>query len=202
MAYLSGLVVRISDQNKFEEDWNSFGRQMFLDSGATTARVAQNVMGGDQAGEINIACTWDSLDLAMRAPGDLRKNPQMVETMQASGVQTLRRSLMLVDAERGVQEGEFLSMLVTSANQADAATMEANADAFWAHMESGANGIMWCRGLAAGALNGLYIALTSADSADALMAASAAMFADAGVQQLMVEQNAQMVGRAMMRVIG
>ena len=202
MAYLSGLVVRVSDQNKFEEDWNSFGRQMFLDSGATTARVAQNVMGGDQAGEINIACTWDSLDLAMRAPGDLRKNPQMVETMQASGVQTLRRSLMLVDAERGVQEGEFLSMLVTSANQADAATMEANADAFWAHMESGANGIMWCRGLAAGALNGLYIALTSADSADALMAASAAMFADAGVQQLMVEQNAQMVGRAMMRVIG
>ena len=202
MAYLSGLVVRVSDQNKFEEDWNSFGRQMFLDSGATTARVAQNVMGGDQAGEINIACTWDSLDLAIRAPGDLRKNPQMVETMQASGVQTLRRSLMLVDAERGVQEGEFLSMLVTSADQADAATMEANADAFWAHMESGANGIMWCRGLAAGALNGLYIALTAADSADALMAASAAMFADAGVQQLMVEQNAQMVGRAMMRVIG
>ena len=202
MAYLSGLVVRVSDQNKFEEDWNSFGRQMFLDSGATTARVAQNVMGGDQAGEINIACTWDSLDLAMRAPGDLRKNPQMVETMQASGVQTLRRSLMLVDAERGVQQGEFLSMLVTSADQADAATMEANADAFWAHMESGANGIMWCRGLAAGALNGLYVALTSADSADALMAASAAMFADAGVQQLMAEQNAQMVGRAMMRVIG
>ena len=202
MAYLSGLVVRVSDQNKFEEDWNSFGRQMFLDSGATTARVAQNVMGGDQAGEINIACTWDSLDSAMRAPGDLRKNPQMVETMQASGVQTLRRSLMLVDAERGVQEGEFLSMLVTSADQADAATMEANADAFWAHMESGTNGIMWCRGLAAGALNGLYIALTAADSADALMAASAAMFADAGVQQLMVEQNAQMVGRAMMRVIG
>ena len=202
MAYLSGLVVRVSDQNKFEEDWNSFGRQMFLDSGATTARVAQNVMGGDQAGEINIACTWDSLDLAIRAPGDLRKNPQMAATMQASGVQTLRRSLMLVDAERGVHEGEFLSMLVTSADQADPATMEANADAFWAHMESGANGIMWCRGLAAGPLNGLYVALTSADSADALMAASAAMFADAGVQQRMAEQNAEMVGRAMMRVIG
>ena len=202
MAYLSGLVVRVADQNKFEEDWNSFGRQMFLDSGATTARVAQNVMSGDQAGEINIACTWDSLDLALRAPGDLRKKQEMVDAMQAAGVQTLRRSLMLVDAERGVQEGEFLSMLVTSADQADAATMEANADAFWAHMESGANGIMWCRGLAAGALNGLYVALTSADSADALMAASAAMFADAGVQQLMAEQNAQMVGRAMMRVIG
>ena len=202
MAYLSGLVVRVSDQNKFEEDWNAFGRQMFLDSGATTVRVAQNVMGGDQAGEINIACTWDSLDLAIRAPGDLRKNPQMAATMQASGVQTLRRSLMLVDAERGAQEGEFLSMLVTSADQADPATMEANADAFWTHMESGANGIMWCRGLAAGPLNGLYIALTASDSADALMAASAAMFADANVQQMMAEQNAQMVGRAMMRVIG
>ena len=202
MAYLSGVVVRVSDQDKFEEDWSSSSRQMFLDSGATSVRVAQNVMGGDQAGEINIACTWDSLDLALRAPGDLRKNPEMIATMQASGVQTLRRSLMLVDAERGVQEGEFLSMLVTSADQADPATMDANADAFWTHMESGANGIMWCRGLAAGPLNGLYIALTASDSADALMAASAAMFADASVQQMMAEQNAQMVGRAMMRVIG
>ena len=202
MAYLSGLVVRVSDQNKFEEDWNSFGRQMFLDSGATTARVAQTVFAGENAGEIHIGCTWDSLDLAIRAPGDLRKKQEMVDSMQASGVQTLRRSLIIVDAERGVQEGEFQSLLVTSADQADAATMEANADAFWAHMESGANGIMWGRGLAAGAINGLYVAITSADSADALMAASAAMFADAGVQQLMAEQNAQMVGRSMMRVIG
>ncbi len=202
MAYLSGLVVRVSDQNKFEEDWNSFAREMFLESGATTARVAQNIMGGDQAGEINIACTWDSLDLAMRAPGDLRKKQEMIDTMQASGVQTLRRSLMLIDAERGVQEGEFLSMLVASGDQIDQATMEANADAFWAHMESGANGIMWCRGLAAGALNGLYVALTSANSADELMAASAAMFADTDIQQRMAGQNSQLVGRAMMRVIG
>jgi hypothetical protein len=202
MAYLTGLVVRVSDQNKFEEDWEAFARQMFLDSGATTARVAQNVMGGDAAGEINIACTWDSLDLAIRAPGDLRKKQEMVESMQASGVQTLRRSLMLIDAQRGVNEGEFLSMLVASGDQIDPATTEANADAFWAHMQSGANGIMWCRGLAAGPLNGLYVALTSADSADELMATSATAFADAAIQQRMAGQNTQMVGRAMMRVIG
>ena len=48
--------------------------------------------------------------------------------------------------------------------------MDANADAFWAHMESGANGILWGRGVAAGPLTGLYIALTAADSADELMA--------------------------------
>ena len=202
MAYLTGSVVRVSDQNKFEEDWNSFGKEMFRKFGATSARAAQNVMGGEQAGEINIACTWDSLDLAMRMPGDMRKEKEMLESMQASGVQQLRRSLMLIDSERGVQEGEFLSLLLASGDQLDPTTMEANADAFWAHMQTGSNGIMWCRGAAAGPLTGLYVAVTSADSADALMTTSASMFADPDIQQRLAGQNTQMVGRSMFRVIG
>ena len=62
VGYLSGLVIRVSDQSRFEADWNAFTRDMFLASGATRARALQNVMGGEQAGEINIACEWDSLD--------------------------------------------------------------------------------------------------------------------------------------------
>ena len=80
--------------------------------------------------------------------------------------------------------------------------MEANADAFWGHMESGANGILWGRGVAAGPLTGLYVAITAADSADSLMASSAAMFADPEIQGRMVEQNTQLVGRNMFRLLG
>lgn len=202
VGYLSGLVIRVSDQSRFEADWNAFTRDMFLASGATRARALQNVMGGEQAGEINIACEWDSLDDAMRAPGDLRAKQEMIDAMQGAGVQTLRRSLIAIDTERGTQEGEFASLLVASGDQLDPATIEANADAFWAHMENGANGILWGRGVAAGPLTGLYVALTAADSADSLMASSAAMFADPEIQGRMVEQNTQLVGRNMFRLLG
>ena len=132
----------------------------------------------------------------------MRKEKEMLESMQASGVLQLRRSLMLIDAERGVQEGEFLSLLLASGDQLDPTTMEANADAFWAHMQTGSNGIMWCRGAAAGPLTGLHVAVTSADSADELMTTSASMFADPDIQQRLAGQNTQMVGRSMFRVIG
>ena len=201
MAYLSGLVVRVTDQGRLVADMESFGSDMFREAGATRVRVLQNVMGGEQAGEINIACEWDSLDAAMRAPGDLRAKQEMIDSMQGAGVQTIRRSLIVIDAERGTQEGEFASLLVASGDQIDPATMDANADAFWAHMESGANGILWGRGVAAGPLTGLYIALTAADSADELMASSAAMFADPVIQQRMAEQNTQLVARQMFTLL-
>ena len=133
MAYLSGLVVRASDQGRLVADMESFGSDMFLEAGAARVRVMQNVMGGDQAGEINIACEWDSLDAAMRAPGDLREKQEMIDSMQAAGVQTLRRSLISIEAERGTQEGEFASLLVHSGNPLDPATMNANLDQNWAH---------------------------------------------------------------------
>ena len=201
VGYLSGLVIRVSDQSRFEADWNAFTRDMFLASGATRARALQNVMGGEQAGEINIACEWDSLDDAMRAPGDLRAKQEMIDAMQAAGVQTLRRSLISIEAERGTQEGEFASLLASSSNPHDLATTNANLDLNWAHMQSGANGIMLGRGLAAGPLTGLRVAITATDSADELMASSAAMFADPVIQKRMAEQNIQLVARQMLRLL-
>jgi hypothetical protein len=79
--------------------------------------------------------------------------------------------------------------------------MNANLDLNWSHMQSGANGIQWGRGLAAGPLTGLYVAITAADSADELMAASGAMFADPVIQQRMAEQNTQLVARQMLRLL-
>ena len=201
MAYLSGLVVRASDQGRLVADMESFGSDMFREAGATRVRVMQNVMGGDQAGEINIACEWDSLDAAMRAPGDLREKQEMIDSMQAAGVQTLRRSLISIEAERGTQEGEFASLLAVSGNPLDLATTNANLDLNWSHMQSGANGIMLGRGLAAGPLTGLRVAITATDSADELMASSAAMFADPVIQQRMAEQNIQLVARQMLRLL-
>ncbi len=125
MAYLSGLVVRVTDQGRLVADMESFGSDMFREAGATRVRVLQNVMGGEQAGEINIACEWDSLDAAMRAPGDLRAKQEMIDSMQGAGVQTIRRSLIAIDAERGTQEGEFASLLVASGDQIDPATAAA-----------------------------------------------------------------------------
>ena len=54
MSYMAGLVVRASNVEKLLEDMNSFGRQAFLDAGATDMWITQSVMAGDGYGEIFI----------------------------------------------------------------------------------------------------------------------------------------------------
>lgn len=76
MAYLSGLIVRVADLDRFVSGWNDFGKQQFLDAGATSARISQGVFAGEGAGEVGIASEWDSIDVAMEWPTAVRNSPQ------------------------------------------------------------------------------------------------------------------------------
>ena len=199
MTYMSGLIVRASDTNRLVADLESFGREAFQEAGATNLWVTQNVMAGEGAGEIGIACDWETVDAAVRAPDDMRAEPRFVEAMQAAGIQTLRRSLLNIITERGTLDGEFGSMIVSAGAPADQATMDASADAIWGHIEKGANGIRWGQGIAAGALTGMYITISTTDSLDDLVAASNEMFADPQILTMMGEQGFQLIQRAMFR---
>ena len=96
MSYMAGLVVRASNVEKLLEDMNSFGRQAFMDAGATDMWITQSVMAGDGYGEIFITSDWDSIDAAVSAPDELRARPEFIDAMQNAGIQTLRRSLMQI----------------------------------------------------------------------------------------------------------
>ena len=184
MTYMSGLIVRVADMDRFVSGWNDFGKQQFLDAGATSARISQSVFAGEDAGNVGIASEWGSLDVAMEAPGAIRNSAESVEMMKAAGVETLRRSLFLVQATRGSLEGKYGSLLVGTGDPATPEQSDANADAFWGQMQVGANGIKWHQGVAAGAMTGAYLTMTLCDSLDELMAASQKMFANPEIQQL------------------
>ena len=202
MTYMSGLIVRVADMDRFVSGWNDFGKQQFLDAGATSARISQSVFAGEDAGNVGIASEWDSLDAAMEAPGAIRNSAESVEMMKAAGVETLRRSLLLVQATRGSLEGKYGSLLVGTGDPATPEQSEANADAFWGQMQDGANGIQWHQGVAAGAMTGAYLTMTLCDSLDQLMAASQKMFANPEIQQMMAAQNFQLAGRNLFKVLG
>ena len=202
MTYMSGLIVRVADMDRFVSGWNDFGKQQFLDAGATSARISQSVFAGEDAGNVGIASEWDSLDVAMEAPGAIRNSAESVEMMKAAGVETLRRSLLLVQATRGSLEGKYGSLLVGTGDPATPEQSEANADAFWGQMQDGANGIQWHQGVAAGAMTGAYLTMTLCDSLDQLMAASQKMFANPEIQQMMAAQNFQLAGRNLFKVLG
>ena len=202
MTYMSGLIVRVADMDRFVSGWNDFGKQQFLDAGATSARISQSVFAGEDAGNVGIASEWDSLDVAIEAPGAIRNSAESVEMMKAAGVETLRRSLLLVQATRGSLEGKYGSLLVGTGDPATPEQSEANADAFWGQMQDGANGIQWHQGVAAGAMTGAYLTMTLCDSLDQLMAASQKMFANPEIQQMMAAQNFQLAGRNLFKVLG
>ena len=202
MTYTSGLMVRVADMDRFVSGWNDFGKQQFLDAGATSAFISQSVFAGEDAGSVGIASEWDSLDVAMEAPGAIRNSAESVEMMKAAGVETLRRSLFLVQATRGSLEGKYGSLLVGTGDPATPEQSDANADAFWGQMQVGANGIKWHQGVAAGAMTGAYLTMTLCDSLDQLMAASQKMFANPEIQQMMAAQNFQLKGRNLFKVLG
>ena len=188
--------------DRFVAGWNDFGKQQFLDLGATSARISQSVFSGEDAGNIGLASEWDSIDAAIEHPAAVRSNPETAEMMKAAGVETLRRSLLVIQATRGSLEGKYGSLLVGTGDLATPEQTEENAETFWGQMQEGANGIQWHQAVAAGAMTGAYLTMTLSDSLDELMAASQKMFAQPEIQQLMASQNFQLTGRNLFKVLG
>ena len=202
MAYMSGLILRVADVDRFVAGWNDFGKQTFLDAGATSARISQSVFAGEDAGNIGIASEWDSIDVAIEAPAAILNIPESAEMMKSAGAEMLRRSLMRVQATRGSLEGKYGSLVVGTGDPATPEQMEANADAFWGHIQGGANGAMWAQAVAAGPMTGAYLTMSLSDSVDQLMAAGQEAFADPAIQQILASMNFQLTGRSLFKVLG
>jgi hypothetical protein len=202
MSYMSGLILRVADVDRFVAGWNDFGKQTFLDAGATSARISQSVFAGEDAGNIGIASEWDSIDVAIEAPAAILNIPESAEMMKSAGAEMLRRSLMRVQATRGSLEGKYGSLVVGTGDPATPEQMEANADAFWGHIQGGANGAMWAQAVAAGPMTGAYLTMSLSDSLDQLMTEGQKAFADPAIQQILASLNFQLTVRSLFKVLG
>ena len=199
---MSGTILRVADVDQFVSDWNDFAKQLHLDAGATSARISQSVFSGEDAGTIGLACEWDTLDAAMEFPGTMRSNAQAVEMMKSTGVEVVRRSVMRVQATRGSLEGKYGSLVVGTGDPATPEQMEANADAFWGHLQGAGNGAVWAQAVAAGPMTGAYLTMSLSDSLDQLMTEGQKAFADPAIQQILASMNFQLTGRSLFKVLG
>ncbi|MEC7844780.1 MAG: hypothetical protein VX594_05320, partial [Actinomycetota bacterium] len=59
--------------------------------------------------------------------------------------------------------------------------------------------LRWTQGIAAGALTGMYLTVSTSDSLDDLMSASTQMFADPDIQGRMAEMGFQLIQRSLFR---
>ena len=202
MSYMSGTILRVADVDQFVSDWNDFGKQLHLDAGATNTQISQSVFAGEDAGTIGLACEWDTLDVAMEFPGTIRSNAQAVELMKSTGVEVVRRSVMRAHVTRGSLEGKYGSLVVGTGDPATPEQMDANADAFWGHLQGAGNGAVWAQAVAAGPMTGAYLTMSLSDSVDQLIAAGQKAFADPAIQQMMASMNFQLTGRNLFKVLG
>ena len=106
---------------------------------------------------------------------------------------------MRIQAEFGERDGGFSSVLYLSSAPIDDASAQANFATNWGHIQDGAHGMITLANIAAGPAPFTHTVVTSTDSLDQLMAASAKNMADPEVQKIMADWNVNLLGRTLAR---
>jgi len=202
MSYVTAFGCRATDVASFAAEANGYGKEAAIAAGATDVRVSQVVMGGERAGQINVAFECPTITAAMEVSAAMNSDAQVLDVLAKCGVQLLSRSLIRVTAERGTTEGAYSTGVMFSSNPVDDATADSNLGDAWEHIQAGANGMRMGQAYSAGVAMAPYFLLTWTDDLDALAAASANSFGDPKVQANMANSNTAMIGRMTSRTLG
>ena len=199
MPYIYTVLASMGDAKKFGEAGATWAGERLESLGATSSTASQIIMGGEMSGMVVVAFEFDSIDAAMSGQAGIYQDADLVALMRDAQVQVQRRNLFRIQAERGTRSGEFGTILYMAGAPVSDATMEANIDLNWSHMQHGANGLSWMQSIASGPAPFTGTVATWTDSLDSLMTASASNFADPAVQKVMADTNAQVLGRVITR---
>ena len=202
MTYLVGIQIRAEDSVGFANEFESWTKPLFAELGATSVRLSQTIYGGDTAGEMLAAATFDSIQTAAELEKNMNADPRVGETMAKTGAQRVGRSLLVGRSERGELSGEYWSaLMISSTSQPTEEETQKKADDGWAIMGDHVNGIRQGQMIAAGERTGMWVAGTYTDNLDELMAGSAKLFADSNTQQNMARFGNQLVSRSIFRTL-
>lgn len=199
MTYMYSVVAHITDVQGFADAGNSWAGDRLRDFGAVDFTASQVVMGGEMAGMVICGFEFETADDAMAANAAIYSDDAMTTMMRDTQVNVVRRGLFKVQAEVGSRTGAVGTILYVGGRVIDDATAASNLELNWKYMSSGANGIVSLLSLANGPSPFVGTAVTFADSLDALLASSQAMFAEPEVQNAMANSGLTVLGRVMTR---
>ena len=194
MTFITATIAATQDRAGFLEGFEANVKPRATELGSLDTSVSQFVMGGEMAGLMGISMEWDSVDAALEASETIMSQPGGRERMANTGSSIVRRSIMENIAENGVREGKYLSCTYLTGTVTDE-----GADLSWKHAQSGANGFMTCRVVAAGMAGWTGAAFAWTDSVDAMNASRASMLADPEMMRIMSKNDMRPVGRVIMR---
>ena len=174
MSYITAATVTTSDLGELISGVGKI-KEIAMGLGATDVRGAQMVMGGDQAGLVQVQFDCPNINTSLGVWDGLYQTNEQIDLMKRSGTQIVRRSLLRVAAERGERSGAWVSGLLIAGDRVDDETSDANLGDAWANMSAGANGMLFAETIAAGATQNVapLYALSWCDDVDGLMAAAA-----------------------------
>ena len=202
MSFITAATVTTADLGELISGSAKI-KEIAIGLGATDVRGSQMVMGGDQAGLVQVQFDCPDINTALGVWDGLYQTSEQVDLMKRSGTQLVRRSLLRVVAERGERSGSWGTGLLISGDSVDDATIDSNIGDAWANMSAGATGTLFAETIAAGATQNVapYYALTRCNDMNLLMQASATNMADPKVQANMAAANATVMGRIIAKTI-
>jgi hypothetical protein len=198
MSYLYSVLGSIGNVQEFAAAGSGWAGDRIKEFGATSINANQIIMGGELAGMCIIGFEFDSVDAAMAGQAALYQDSEIVQMMRDTQVSVSRRILFRVQSEIGEREGRYGSVLYIAGRPLDDASAASNLEHSWKTISEGANGMIGLQAVAAGASPFQGTVVTSTDSLDELMAASAKNFADPEMAKRMGEQGWNVIGRVLM----
>ena len=198
MSYLYSVLASIGNVQEFAAAGSGWAGDRMKELGATDFNANQIIMGGELAGMCIVGFEFETIDAAMAGQAGLYQDAQMLEMMRDTQVYVSRRILFRIQSEIGERQGRYGSVLYIAGRPLDDASAASNLELSWETISEGANGMIGLQAVAAGASPFQGTVVTSTDSLDELMAASAKNFADPEMAKRMGEQGWNVIGRVLM----
>ena len=165
--------------------------------GASSCFGTQLIMGGDNAGMLQVQYRTETAEQAMACSEGATGNGDIQAYMQSWNAQIQRRSLLKLNAERGDMSGTYGMGSLVSGGPVEDGALQASMDNAWGIVSGAVNGIGFATSVAAGASASVapFYAFVWGDDLDAMIEAMGRNVADAKTQEFMSNSGITPLGR-------
>ena len=165
--------------------------------GASSCFGTQLIMGGDNAGMLQVQYRTETAEQAMACSEGATGNSDVQAYMQSFNAQIQRRSLLKLNAERGDMSGTYGIGSLVSGGPVEDGALQASMDNAWGIVSGAVNGIGFATSVAAGASASVapFYSFVWGDDLDAMIEAMGRNVADAKTQEFISNSGIKPLGR-------
>ena len=195
MSYITA-VTATGDRAAFVAGGSTV-KDVITGLGASSCFGAQLVMGGDNAGMLQVQYRTETAEQAMACSEGAMGNVDVQSYMQSFNAQIQRRSLLKLNGERGDMSGTYGIGSLISGGPVEDGALQASLDNAWGIVSDAVNGIGFATSVAAGASASVapHYAFVWGDNLDAMIEAMGRNVADAKTQEFMSNSGITPLGR-------